>query len=68
MATMALKGRGGSALTVMRYSIPPRYARANNATRSLVIVGGAVHDRRLNETNHVDRGSINPSARTLWLC
>jgi hypothetical protein len=39
MAIMVLKDRGGSALTVMRYSIPPRYARAKTVIHSLAIAG-----------------------------
>ncbi len=34
-----LKDRGGSALTVMRYSTPPRYARATTAIRFQATVG-----------------------------
>lgn len=41
MVIMVLKDHGGSALTVMRYSIQPRCARAKTVIRSLGIAGSA---------------------------
>ncbi len=43
MATTVLKDRGGSALTVMRYSILLHFARAITAIRSLATVGSVDH-------------------------
>ena len=43
MATTVLKDRGGSALTVMKYSILLRFARATTAIRSLATVGSVDH-------------------------
>ena len=43
MATTVLKDRGGSALTVMRYSILLHFARAITAIHSLATVGSVDH-------------------------